>query len=131
MHLLSLLAAGEAVGSETESIWLIIIVILIAAIFIGFASRLSNLDKMIKMLNEKVNNLEKMVTKLKKDVEKKAAKDKANILLNKNVITDGPFTEDTVRDPEELIDTTPKISRLLDPRIKPKDKDKKEDKGKG
>jgi hypothetical protein len=36
-------------------------------------------------------------------------------------LVNGPFTEDNIEDPENLIDHTPKISKLLDPRIKPKD----------
>ena len=119
MHLLSLLSATKPAGNH-ESIGLIIIAILVAIILFTLSSRLNNLDKMIKMLNEKVINLEKVVTKLQ-TLMNKPKEHNNSISINKNLLVNGPFTEDNIEDPENLIDHTPKISKLLDPRIKPKD----------
>ena len=129
MHLLSLLAAGETLAVNNESIWLIIIAILIGAVLLSLSSRLNNLDKMIKMLNDKIINLENEVINLKKQYKNKR-NNESKPILNKNVMVSGPFNEDNVN-PEELINNTPKISKLFDPRIKHKDsKDKDKEKNK-
>ena len=124
MHLLSLLAAGETSAGNNESIWLIIIAILIGAVLLSLSSRLNNLDKMIKMLNDKIINLENEVINLKNHYKNKRNNE------SKNIMVSGPFNEDNI-DPEELINNTPKISKLFDPRIKHKDsKDKDKEKNK-
>jgi DNA-binding protein H-NS len=129
LHLLSLLAAGETLAVNNESIWLIIIAILIGAVLLSLSSRLNNLDKMIKMLNDKIINLENEVINLKKQYKNKR-NNESKPIINENVMISGPFNEDNVN-PEELINNTPKISKLFDPRIKYKDsKDKNKEKNK-
>ena len=127
LHLLSLLEVKEANASkpagEYESIWLIIIAILLIVVLFSYSSRLNNLDKMIQMLNEKINNLEDSIHKLKNK-----PRDHIPIFNNKNILVSGPFNEDNIEDPEELIDTSPKISKLFDPRVKHKDNKKEDDK---
>jgi hypothetical protein len=127
LHLLSLLAVEEAnapkPAGEYESIWLIIIAIILIVVLFSYSSRLNNLDKMIQMLNEKINNLEDAIQKLKIK-----HRDHIPIFGNKNIMVPGPFNEDNIEVPEELIDTTPKISKLFDPRIKHKDNKKENDK---
>ena len=121
MHLLSLLAVEEAnapkPAGEYESIWLIIIAIILIVVLFSYSSRLNNLDKMIQMLNEKINNLEDSIHKLKIK-----PRDHIPIFNNKNIVVSGPFNEDNIEESDELINTTPKISKLFDPRIKHKDK---------
>ena len=126
MHLLSLLEAGES-ASKGGSIGLIIIAILIAIILFTLSSRLNNFDKMINMLNEKVINLQNLVIKLQNEM-KKQPKEQNSFTINKNLLVSGPYNEDTVEDPENLIDDKPKISKMFDPRIKPKDIHKEEKK---
>ena len=121
MHLLSLLAVEEAnapkPAGEYESIWLIIIAIILIVVLFSYSSRLNNLDKMIDMLNEKITNLEDSIQKLKIK-----PRDHIPIFNNKNIMVSGPFNEDNIEESDELINTTPKISKLFDPRIKHKDK---------
>ena len=127
LHLLSLLAVEEAnapkPAGEYESIWLIIIAIILIVVLFSYSSRLNNLDKMIQMLNEKINNLEDAIQKLKIK-----PRDHIPIFGNKSIMVSGPFNEDNIEDPEELINTTPKISKLFDPRIKHNDNKKENDK---
>ena len=121
LHLLSLLAVEEAnapkPAGEYESIWLIIIAIILIVVLFSYSSRLNNLDKMIDMLNEKITNLEDSIQKLKIK-----PRDHIPIFNNKNIVVSGPFNEDNIEESDELINTTPKISKLFDPRIKHKDK---------
>ena len=121
LHLLSLLAVEEAnapkPAGEYESIWLIIIAIILIVVLFSYSSRLNNLDKMIDMLNEKITNLEDSIQKLKIK-----PRDHIPIFNNKNIMVSGPFNEDNIEESDELINTTPKISKLFDPRIKHKDK---------
>ena len=123
MHLIYLLSADTAKPSGSGSdLWLIFIAILLAAVLFSYSSRINNLDKMIKMLNEKINNLEGLASKLQTAIKNKSSMRDANSkgILNDTVIVNGPFNEENVENPEELIDNTPKISSLFDPRIKRK-----------
>ena len=74
------------------------------------------------MLNEKINNLEGLASKLQTAIKNKSSMRDTNSrgIFNDNVIVNGPFNEENVDNPDELIDTTPKISSLFDPRIKRK-----------
>lgn len=114
---MSLLTVETSSNHRTESVWLIIIAILVAAVFISYSSRLSNLDKMIKMLNEKVNNLESAIAKLKKQLER-PSRDQNHIKFNQNMIISGPYSEDNIDNPDNLIENKPKISKLFDPRVR-------------
>ena len=123
MHLIYLLSADTAKSSGSGSdLWLIFIAILLAAVLFSYSSRINNLDKMIKMLNEKINNLEDLASKLQNTIKNKSSIRDTNSrgILNDSVIVNGPFNEENVENPDELIDTTPKISSLFDPRIKRK-----------
>ena len=118
MHYINLLTVDGASGSSrAESIWLIIIAILVAVIFLSYSSRLNNLDKMIKMLNEKVMNLESTISKLSSQINR-PSRDQNPIKMNQNMIVSGPFNEDNTDHPDNLIDTKPKIAKMFDPRIK-------------
>ena len=131
---MSLLTVETSSNHRTESVWLIIIAILVAAVFISYSSRLSNLDKMIKMLNEKVNNLESVIAKLKKQIER-PSREQNPIKFNQNMIISGPYSEDNIDNPDNLIEHKPKISKLFDPRVRiherhqqsKKEPDKKDD----
>jgi hypothetical protein len=123
LHLIYLLSADTAKPSGSGSdLWLIFIAILLAAVLFSYSSRINNLDKMIKMLNEKINNLEGLASKLQTAIKNKSSMRDINSrgILDDNVIVNGPFNEENVENPEELIDNTPKISSLFDPRIKRK-----------
>ena len=114
---MSLLTVDGSSASRTESIWLIIIIVLVAAVLFSYSSRVSNLDKMIDMLNQKVMNLEATIAEIKRKAER-ASREHNHITFNDKMIVSGPFNEDNIDNPDNLIEDKPKISKMFDPRVK-------------